>query len=267
MNKIFLILNLLGLIFGHQPHATETSVGMITALSGNALTFGKSLSLFTELQPNSKFELNEHSKITLVLYQTGKEYVLVGPGQANIDSNTVKLNDKLVSGDSLLVSTDGLNLSSKELEQAAIIMRGGLDDTKQSVKILYPRGSKLLETQPIFKWEAPGHGYQYRIEIYNHQGNSLFVTETNQTRFSLPSQINLPTEELLTWEVEASKGTEILFNSADFIIAGPALAERVIRQRPESNASPSRLALYIKILKNFSFAHEAEKYQSLLKQE
>ncbi len=267
MNKIMLIINLFLLVISHQSCANEKSVAMITALTGNTFTVGKSLGLFAELQVNANLELTDHSKVTLVLYQNGKEYVLDGPGQAQITADSVNVNGKPLSGNTLLVSTDGLNLSPKDVEQAAIIMRGGLTGTKQTINIIYPRGSKLLETGPIFKWEAPGQGYKYRLEIFNHQSQSIFVTETDQTQFSLPNQIKLPTEQLLTWEVEASKGAEVLFNSADFIVASPELVERIMRQKPDSNASPSRIALYIKILNNFSFKHEAEKYKSLLKQD
>lgn len=249
----------------HYAVAAQNTAAMVTGLIGNVSSDGNGITLFSELQANSVINLTAKSKITLVLFATGQEFNIEGPGSAEIKSTTIELNGKPLSGKTLLASTEGLTLAPKNFDQAATIMRGETIDSEHQVKIIYPLGGKIMERQPVFKWVAPHADFEYRLQIFNQQGDSLFVTQTRQTELKLPASVNLPVGQELTWDIEASKGDQTLSNTADFMLASPALQERVNKLAPAKNASASSIALYSRILENLGLRHEAEKYKTLLK--
>lgn len=245
--------------------ASQNAAVMVTGLAGSVTENGKVLPLFSELPTNTELKLAPNSKVTLVLFANGQEYSVKGPGTVAIKSDSIALDKQVIAGKALLASTDGLNLAPKNFDQAATIMRGETAAASQKIKLIYPLGGVLLEPAPSFKWTAPKPGLQYRIQIFNQLGDSLFVTQTQQTEVKLPENLKLPRDEQLSWVLEANVGDQVLSNTADFKLASPALTERLGTLLTAKNPSVSQMALYAKILENYGLLHAAENYRKKMR--
>ena len=259
INKFWAILGLTLLTL--PLHAANTSVAMLTGLTGNVSANGKPISLFSELKADTELTLNDKTQATLVLFNKGQEFVLNGPLKAHIKTDAIEVNGQSLPGKTLLPDSSNLKLAVQNFEQAATVMRGDLE----SVELIYPLQGRIFERHPTLQWEAPGPGYHYQIELLTQQGETLFTGKTNKPELKLPDNVNLPINQIIIWEVEATKDTESLSNQASFILASQSLIDQLNQQKPDSKASPSVIALYMKLLEDLKFTQEAKKYRALLK--
>lgn len=249
------------LCYSLSVFAAPNAAVMVTGLTGSVTENGKLLQLFRELPSNTELHLAANSKVTLVLFANAKEYSVKGPGAVVIKTDSIALDQQVITGKALLASTEGLNLAPKNFDQAATIMRGETAEASNKITLVYPLGGVLLEPSPSFKWTAPQAGLNYRLQIFNQVGDSLFVTQTQNTEVKLPENLNLPRDAQLSWVLEANSGDQVLSNTADFKLASPALAERITKLLPAQNPSLSQMALYAKILENNGLLHAAENYR------
>lgn len=241
-------------------------VAMVTDLAGELSLSGQPVVLLEELGPGVELDLAADSRLTLVLYATGQEYRLEGPSKVQLSEQQVLVNGTPSAGAELLLSAEGARLSSANLSQAAILMRATAP-AERLVDLTYPAWSNILEPRPVFSWRVQGEGekaYSYRLEILSEKGKSLFVGNSDIGRFRLPKAVELPKGERLTWELEAKKGDEMVFASADFRIATDAEVQRVDQLGAQIGEDFGRRVLFARYLEANGFKHDAEHYWQML---
>jgi len=197
----------------------------------------------------------------LVYLHTGDEFIITGPGKANIaKEKIVAAQVKKTSGNPLLAEG---NIKLNEFNQEGMLSRSGNQFTP-AVKLVSPNASKILSPHPILVWESLGNGYLYRIEVLSEEQDSLYIAKTQSNSMHIPQAIKLPKEELLSWEIEASLGSENLYSSAVFFITGEKERQLIEKQRPAENAPFSRVLLFAWLMENKGLNHEAKKYWQIL---
>ncbi len=240
------------------------AIAMVTDMKNQASVNGQALTLFAELEADSKITLASGSSLTLVYLQSGKEYVINGPAKLVLGQQGPEKNNTILTASNQLNSSASLGQSTTKYSQAAIIMRAG-DKKTNPLRVITPHYTKVLGQQPEFRWQMRGKGYQYRLEIFDAAGHSLYVAETSENHLKLPASVVLPVNQVLNWEIEAIKGMDAYFNSAEFIVADQKTIEQVEKLKPLSS-SFSQLAYYARNLERMGFYDEAQKYWKKLAQ-
>lgn len=238
--------------------ANANSLAMITDMKQGVLLNGQPAELFAEVAASAQLKLDKNASITLVYLDSGKEYMIKGPALIMLGAKGPMQNNRLLVASNQLRQNAKLDDTVSSFSQAAIVMRA-TDNEENPLQILSPISGKLLETHPLFSWNNVGGGYQYRLEIFDADGNSLFVTKTRQTRFRLPKSITLPVGVVLNWELEATKGMDAYFNSGEFSIADSKTIARINLLRPKSD-NFSHLAFFARALDKHGYHQEAQQY-------
>ncbi len=246
---------------GHA--AAAPPVAMVTDMAGEPTADGKAVQLLAELPEGSVVTLSAGDTLTLVYFSSGEEFSLKGKVKGELKHDAVYVSGKRLSGENVLAASAATNLSTTGLSQAAIIMRAP-EAPDNPLKLVYPTRSMILESQPLFVWSLAESGYQYRLEIISEDGRSLYVNETSDTQIKLPGSIRIPRGELLTWEIEARRGVQTLYASADFSVIAAETAAQVEQQRPKQGAGFSRQLLFARYLESLGLRSEAQQYWNKL---
>jgi len=257
MIKKFIQTGFLLLIYSFIAVAMASPVAMVTDKQGKVSTAGNDVALFSELEAGSQLELSSQSKLTLVYLETGKEYSLQGPLSVKLTANAPAAGKTNIQPSNELYST-AVIASTSDYSQAAIVMRAA-NEAVNVLQIIQPKNTKLFEQTPELSWQSLGKGYNYRIEVLSADGDSLFLTETESDSVQIPKQTKLPKNDLITWEIEATRGTRTHYNSADFIIADDKTVQKIKKAAPKKS-SFSQLAFYAGMLEKNGFNQEARKF-------
>jgi len=242
-------------------HAYATPIAMIMDIKGNVQINGKEAELLKELNINNQITVANQSTLTITYLSSGTEYTLNGPATAEIGKNEISSQNKVTKKNLQIASfTD---ISIPQFSQAAIVMRAE-DKVEDSITLLSPNSSKTLSASPSFMWLSPGEGFSYRIEVFSEQEDSLYTLQTTKTSVKLPNDVTLPRDQLLSWEIEASKGQVVLYNIAEFSIANNTELAVIKKSRPTKEASFSEILLYAWKIDKMGFKHEAQKYWQTL---
>ncbi|MCU7834758.1 MAG: hypothetical protein KZQ83_05815 [gamma proteobacterium symbiont of Taylorina sp.] len=237
--------------------AFASPAAMVTDKQGKVDIAGSELPLFLELETGTLLKMSAQSKMTLVYLDSGKEYSLQGPLSVTIGKDSPSADQKTIKASNELYST-AIIASTSDYSQAAIVMRAAGDQVN-ILQIIQPRNTKLLNKKPELSWQSLGKGYTYRVEVLSADGDSLYLTETQSDSVQIPKTINLPENDLISWEIEATRGTRTHYNSADFIIADDKTAQRIKKAAPKKE-SFSQLAFYAGMLEKNGFNQDARKY-------
>jgi hypothetical protein len=252
-----------------NPAWAATPTAMVTDLQGAVSVAGEPVTLLMELNAGAAIHMPAESRLKLVMYPNGKEFTLQGEALALLTETGIQVNGQPLSGEALLLSAEGAKLSSSQLSQAAILMRSTPQNDKP-IRLVFPVATRILEPRPVFSWRILGESekaYSYRLEILSEQGKSLFVGRSDIGRFRLPKGIELPKSERLTWELEARRGEEMIFSSADFSIASDAQVARVDDLSAQLNNDFGRRIMFARYLEANGFQHDADNYWRTLAKE
>lgn len=232
-------------------------VAMVMDLQGKVSVNGGTSELLAEVDAKSRVSVEKGGSITLVYLGSGEEFVLTGPQTAVVGEKDVMSDQKVAKSTTMLASVQGLE--SSKFSQAAIVMRSG-GSKEDSLKMISPKSSKILSSNPSLKWQSMGRGYTYRVEVLSEYGDSLFAVETKKTSVDIPANVQLPRGELLSWEIEAVKGAAIHYNIADFFIAEQNEVDLIEKNRPGNQSSFSEMLLFAWNLEKRGLKEEAQSY-------
>ncbi len=237
-------------------------LGMFTDIPENGVhANGAPAVLLGEFQSGDKLSLAKNAKATLVYYANGKEYILTGPSEVALNDEGPTVNGKVIAGEILLLSSEGAQLVSSELAQAAIVMRR-INASKPKLSLTYPVKTRILEARPYFEWQVDDEAKDaaYRLEILSDKGKVLFTAHTDKPRLRLPKEVVLPRGERLTWELEAEQEGGKSFASADFALVTEEVVERVGQLRAQAGTDFARLVLLSRYLESQHLNAEARDY-------
>lgn len=194
--------------------ARKPAVAMVTDATGEAHLGANPdrVGITQEVNPGERLTLKPGTKLALLLYGTGEEVHLSGPGTFTIDGKGA------IAGPAAGVHrAKRAALKLKEplkpggLAQASLVMRGPLDIDMES-----PSQSVVRTPRPAFKWAPVPGATSYALTLRKVEGSVVFTATTQKTALDLPAGFALQPGVRYHWDLIASiPGPHTLQSSSD----------------------------------------------------
>ena len=242
-------------------------VAMVTDLTGKVSASGTAggVTILAEIEADARVVLEPGARLVAIYLKSGDEYSVAGPAQVQFGrdglrgvsgAKPVKRASPLVGGNQDIRIRPGV------VTQAAFVMRSGRSANR--ITLLAMSGTKTLESNPEFRWQAPAPGLKYRFELTDDGGRTLVETEVEATSFTL-SSMRLKEGASYTWEVSARpQDGRTHLGVGDFSVASPDLRARAAALRPAPGAPVSTRVAYAAWLTQVELRDEARKYWQAL---
>lgn len=242
------------------------SIAMVTDLSGKAAIRGKSATILTEIEADARVQLDAGARLVAIYLKSGDEYSFAGPAQIQFRAS----EPQILSGAKPQKRANPLAKGGKDIAfkpvgvtQAGFVMRGGR--TNARIKLLNLSGTKILDRSPEFRWQDVEPGAQYRFELTDDTGKSLYGATVEGSPLKLPVSLQLREGVNYTWEISARlPGGQRYVNVGDFSIAPAELRASAEALRPEPNAAVSSRVAFAAWLEQMELRDEARKYWKTL---
>lgn len=236
---------------------------MITDLTGkvSAAGAGGAITILAEINADARIVLDSGARLVAIHLKSGDEYSVTGPAQvlfARDGLRGLSGTQPLRRASPLGGGGQDIRIRPGAVTQAAFVMRSG--GSANRITLLTLTGTKTLERNPEFQWQAPAPGLTYRFELTDDSGRVVVESELGDTSFKL-SSVRLKEGASYTWEVSAQpqQGRGVL-GVGDFSVAGADLMERATALRPLSDAPVSARVTYAAWLAQVELHDEARKY-------
>ena len=248
------------------PALGHGAVAMVTDLQGKAAVTGagqpRDVTILSELAPGAQVQLSAGATLVTLYLDSGDEYVFRGPaliafkpGQPGV-INGAKPEKR---GPSLGSSGRDIRIKPVGIAQAATVMRSSPSSAR--VKLLNPRATRTLETEPEFRWQALEPSLKYQFEIADESGRTLHETQLDATSLTLPSSVRMSEGVTYTWKVSARLSDGRRYSSAaDFSVAPAEVRIQATALRPPPTAPLSTRIAYAAWLEQMDLKDEARKY-------
>jgi hypothetical protein len=119
----------------------------------------------------------------------------------------------------------------------------------------------VLESRPEFRWQGPGDGLSYNLELSDEAGAVMLEQKVSGNSFALPASVQLKPGATYTWLLDTTLPDGKKYsNAGDFTVATADLRADVEAVRPAANAPLSERVTYAAWLDQLQFHDEARKY-------
>lgn len=258
------------LLLATPAHAQ--SVAMVTDATGKAVRLGGAnpapVAILAELAADTRVQLEDGARVTVLLLQSGDEYILEGPALVSFAAREpVALSGNAPRKRAGAPARAGdVRITRGAVTQAAIVMRS-LRVTSR-IRLLNLNNTRSLTPDAGFRWAGDEDGARYTFELFDDTGKSLYQTEVTATTLRLPADVQLRDSTGYTWGVSArlSDGRRYV-SHGDFTIASADLRARVEAARPAPDAAVSDRVVYAAWLDQMELRDEARGYWRTLVQE
>ncbi len=242
------------------------AVAMVTDLQGKAAVTAagqsRDLTILAEIEAGAQVQLSAGATLVTLYLDAGDEYVFKGPALIAFKPGV----PGVISGARFEKRAPSLGLGGRDirikplgLAQAATVMRSSPSSAR--VKLLNPRATRVLETEPEFRWQTLEPELKYQFEIADESGRILHETQVDATSFTLPSSVRVSEGVTYTWKVSARLSDGRRYSSAaDFSLAPAALRAQADALRPTPSAPLSTRIAYAAWLEQVDLKDEARKY-------
>ena len=185
------MLSLVFVFFAALPSVAQAAAAaMVTDLQGKAVVSeaGKSFeaSILAEIEAGAQVQLQGGATLVVLYLDGGNEYVFRGPAQILFrpaQPEIISGAQPVKRGPSL---GHGVRIKAVGLGQGALVMRS-LPSAR--IRLLSLSGTRVLETQPDFRWQEPQPGLKYKIEIADDTGRTLVEAQVESPSFKMPLRI------------------------------------------------------------------------------
>lgn len=228
---------------------------MVTDLQGHAMVGdGKAIAMLHAVPSGAELQLSQAASLVLTDLETGKEYVLQGPGRFTVGAGSVRAGtgEGVVESRPLAMADLPPVKASSRIALAAVRMRStSLVGCSQALDArgalrLDPDMTALSPPVAALRWtEVPGAG-SYRVSVLDNASRTLVTTTIESTSWQPPSSIVWDEGHTYTWQVQGLRdglpvGEEAV---ASFAILRRATASMLQSLKPQDGAPLSRRVLY-----------------------
>ena len=264
------VLLLVLVFFGSLPalcHAAAAA--MVTDLQGRASVTlaGRSFdaTILAEIEAGAQVQLPSGATLVVLYLDRGQEYAFKGPAlivfrptQPEVISGLQPVMRSPSLGDRVRIKPVGLG-------QGAMVMRRL---ASPRIQLLGLSGTRVLESQPDFRWQELHPGLKYQIEVADDTGRSLVEAQVESPSFKMPVNVELKEGASYTWAVSARLPDGRKYSSmGDFSIATADLREQAIALRAGASEPVSSRVAYATWLDQMELKDEARKYWRALAME
>lgn len=266
MSRLVCLGSFLGLLFCGMTAAAERSprkpVALVYALTGKATlivsaTGRRPLRLFDRLTAGEVVDVGPGSRVALA-FENGRRYELRERSRATLGPADLSARSGAVSSLRTVPPLPRL-LPIAEKDRPGL-RAGAVRIRAERITSLYPdRGAATLAGATLLRFEAVEGGGNYRVEVYDRQGNVIFAEETAASHVSIPAGLLQPGMRY-DWTVRTvGRVGPIARGEAGFVTLPSRLAEQreALRRAVETSGDGALLALLAEMDKTLGLWHEA----------
>ena len=239
-------------------HPKAQAVAMVTDAQGETLVGAdsKPLNITQELDAGAAQKLKAGAKVTLLVYGTGEEISLSGPGAFTVGAKGV------VSGPaSGIRHSKGPGLSLKEslkpggLAQASLVMRGPFD-----IELEEPTQPVVRAAHPSFRWTAVQGASTYTFSLRQADGPVLHTATTPTNHLELPANIQLQVGVTYLWSLSTDlPGVRTLTSEGDLSLLDPSHGQVLDELKAKADQGFAARLVYASTLQVFGLSADAKR--------
>ena len=247
--------------------ASAAPIAIVTDVQGRATitTDGRAVdaTIATEIEPGAQLQLQANATLVLLYFEAAAEYAFRGPAQAVLRT----AQPEMISGAAAVRRSPGagpaIRIKPVGLGQGALVMRSGQPGAR--IRLLSASGTRVLETQPEFRWLEPQPGLTYQVEIADDTGRLLHEAQVAGAALRLPVGMQLKEGASYSWAVSARLPDGRKYSSVgDFSVAGAELRAQAAALRATVDAGVSSRVTYAVWLDQAELKDEARKLWRVL---
>ena len=252
--------------------AQAAGIAFITNVKGDAKTESVKLTLMSELNKGQRIACVAECTVGVMYLQSGKEYVVKGPGEYLVGDNEVsaKIGVPPTMRDTPWRVSSQTVVQVAQTSSASIRMRGVTSAVKPEEKVelehlLYPLQTKVTTLLPVFRWTSDNPKGPFEFELVAPgDGKPLYKAKTTSTTVKLPNTVNLQPDTEYEWTVKSGgKG----LGAGRFKTLHAASMDLTQKRKPEDNAMFSDWLLYALTLYDLGAEQDAHEVWSKLAKE
>jgi hypothetical protein len=250
--------------------AQPATIALVSDLEGKATLTAAGHSapaqILSDIAAGAQVQLASGARLVILYLDGGAEFTFKGPSQIEFKPDKPEVINGAPPAVRVPAQGSGVRLKPAGLGQGALVLRSPLGSSR--IKILSANGTRLLETQPEFRWLEPEPGLRYHVEITDDSGRSLYDGQVGTSSFVLPAGLQLKDGMSYMWEVSSRLPDGRKYSSVGvFSVATAELRAQAASMlaRPTPDVS-SRVALSV-WLEQMELRDEARKQWLLLLQE
>lgn len=243
-------------------------VAFITNLKGEVAVDGSSRPLLmSELGKGQRIVVGKDSQLSVMYVQSGKEYVLKGPGDYQVGEREISSGNGMppTARETSWRASSEVLVKVAQTSSASIRMRSyapGKPDAKPGLD--FPTRGAVTTLQPVLRWTVPDAKgpLDVTIAVAGREDKPLASAKATGSSHRFPAKLQPDTE--YSWTLSAS-GKEI--GTAKFRTLSPAALQNVEKRRPAEKGEFTDRLLYALLLLEVGASQEAQDAWARLAQE
>ena len=252
---------------GTSSFAAE-SVAFVTNLKGEvAIDGGSRPLLMSELGKGQKVSVGRDATLSVMFIQSGKEYVLKGPGEFAVGEREMTVGSGMPpsSRETAWRASGDVLVKVAQTQSASIRMRSMAPAKPVApMRLEFPVRGAVSTLQPVLRWVAGESMAPAEVTVVPAGAQDKPVVKAKSTGTTLKVPARLKPDAEYTWSVTVA-GTEI--GKASFRTLPAASIDKAEKRRPSDKAEFSDRALYALLLQELGATQEAAELWGRLAQE
>ena len=243
-------------------------VAFVTNMKGEVVVDGSPRPiLMSELAKGQKIAVGKESQLSVMFIQSGKEYILKGPGEFAVGEREVTASNGMppTTRETGWRASNQVLVNVSQSSAASIRMRS-LAPTKaeEKPKLLFPTQGAISSLQPTFRWAAadPKVATDFTLVAVGNEDKPLCKGRANAGSFKSPVKLQPDTQ--YAWTIAAT-GTEI--GTGKFRTLPADAIQQVEKRKPADRADFSDRLMYALMLQDLGATQEAREAWGKLAEE
>lgn len=237
-----------GILMLASAMAQAAGVAFVTNIKGDAKGDSAKLTLMGELNRGQRIACIADCTIGVMFLQSGKEFVIKGPGEYLIGDTEVTVKIGLPPS----VRETPWRVSSQTLVQvgqtssASVRMRGlssaKAEEMAPAEHLIYPVQTSVSTVQPVFRWSSSHAKGPFQFELSTANGGKpVYKAKVTAMSVKLPAIFKLLPDADYNWSVSTA-GKAV--GSGNFKTLPASALDLAAKRKPDSKAPFSDWLLY-----------------------
>lgn len=244
------------------------SVAFVTNVKGEVAVDGGSRPLLmSELGKGQKVSVGKEATLSVMFIQSGKEFVLKGPGDFAVGDREMTVGSGLPpsSRETPWRASSDVLVKVAQTQSASIRMRSAAPvKASGPARLEFPVRGAVSTLQPVLRWAAGEDKTpaEVAIAVVGAEDKPVVKARSTSGTLKVPSRLKPDTEYV--WSVSVA-GAEL--GKASFRTLPAASIDKAEKRRPGEKAEFSDRALYALLLQELGASQEAAEVWGRLAQE
>ena len=241
--------------------AQAAGIAFVTNVKGEPKADSAKLSLMSELSRGQRIACTSECTVGVMYLQSGKEFVIKGPGEYLIGDNevTAKIGVPPTTRDTAWRVSSQTVVQMAQTSSASVRMRSvnpKPSEQPSPERLVYPVQTKVSSLNPVFLWESSNAKGPFEFELLAPgAAKPLHKAKTTAGIVKLPASVKLLPDTEYHWTV--SSGGSVL-GSGSFNTLSTASLELAKQRKPLDKAEFSDRFMYAVTLKDLGATQDAQ---------